>query len=66
MSAFCCICKEDFPVAEEPASWRMGLLRPLAFAPRPLVAQFREWLNHDEGSFLCGNCCFDYRDQEDA
>lgn len=55
----CCRCKEDFPLAEEPTSWRMGFLRPLKKAPRSIVNKFREWLDDPVQSFLCGNCYFD-------
>jgi len=55
-TAFCCRCKEDFPVAQEPASWTMGLMRLLARAPKFIQDQFREWLTHPGGKYLCGNC----------
>jgi len=61
---FCCRCKEDFPVAKEPANWCMGQLRKLKFAPKRIRDQFRDWLNsefHGEG-YLCGNCYFDLTD----
>ncbi|KKN46784.1 hypothetical protein LCGC14_0669640 [marine sediment metagenome] len=63
---FCCRCKEDFPVAEEPTRWMMGQLRKLSKAPKKIREQFREWLNseiHGEG-YLCGNCYFDLTDDE--
>lgn len=59
---FCCECKRDFPVAEEPASWRMGFLRPLTKLPSRLRERYRSWLNHPEGHYLCGNCYFDATD----
>lgn len=59
---FCCRCAEDFPLASEPASWRMGFLRELKKAPKRIRDQFREWLDHDEGKYLCGNCYFDLTD----
>ena len=58
---FCCRCKEDFPVAKEPAGWMMGKLRKLKYAPKKIRDQFRDWLHseiHGE-SYLCGNCYFD-------
>lgn len=61
---FCCRCKEDFPVAEEPTRWMMGQLRKLSKAPKKIKEQFRDWLNseiHGEG-YLCGNCYFDLTD----
>lgn len=59
---FCCRCKEDFEVAAEPATWRMGLMRELKKAPKKIRVQFQEWLDHDEGHYLCGNCYFDLTD----
>ena len=60
---FCCQCKSDFPIAEEPTSWGMGALRPLRLAPKRLRDRFASWLAHPEGSFLCGNCYFDLTDE---
>lgn len=59
---FCCRCKEDFPIAEEPAGWRMGIMRLLSKAPKRIRDQFREWLDDDMGHYLCGNCYFDLTD----
>jgi hypothetical protein len=39
---FCCRCKEEFEVAEEPAIWQMGFLRELKKAPRKIIDQFRD------------------------
>lgn len=61
---FCCRCKEDFPVAEEPARWQMGQMRKLKKAPKWIKDNFKEWINseiHGEG-YLCGNCFFDLED----
>jgi hypothetical protein len=60
--AFCCRCKEDFPVAQEPSRWAMGVMRLLAKAPKGIREQFREWLDHPDGQYLCGNCYFDLTD----
>lgn len=58
-SEFCCLCLEEFPVAEEPTHWHMGELRPLSKAPE-LV---RRGLGGDiEHPYLCGNCYFDLTD----
>jgi hypothetical protein len=64
---FCVRCKEDFPVADEPATWRMGQLRPLRKAPKRIRERFREWLSEDAINphpMLCGNCYFDLTDDE--
>lgn len=64
---FCCRCKEDFPVAKEPAIWMMGQLRLLKYAPKQIRERYRDWLNsdiHGKG-YLCGNCYFDLTDEED-
>ena len=61
---FCCRCKEDFPVAEEPTRWMMGQMRKLSKAPQKIKLQFNDWLNsevHGIG-YLCGNCYFDLTD----
>ena len=63
VSAFCCRCQEDFPVAPEGAAVRMGFLYRLARMPRRLRDRFASWANDDEGGFLCGNCCFDLTDE---
>lgn len=62
--AFCFRCKEDFDVASEPASWRMGEMRELKKAPKRIRERFREWLDHDKGRYLCGNCYFDLTDED--
>lgn len=59
---FCCRCKEDFTIAKEPARWQMGLMRELKKAPQKIRQQFREWLDHETGCYLCGNCFFDLTD----
>lgn len=59
---FCCRCKEDFELAQEPATWRMGFLRKLEQAPRRIKDHFHEWLGHETGAYLCGNCYFDLTD----
>lgn len=59
---FCCRCKEDFDVAEEPARWEMGMMRKLSKAPKRIKDMFRDWLDHEEGGYLCGNCYFDLTD----
>lgn len=63
---FCCRCKEEMPVAKEPAGWAMGMMRKLKKAPRRIQELYREWLDneiHGEG-YLCGNCYFDLTDIE--
>lgn len=48
-------------MAQEPASWQMGQLRKLKFAPERIREMLREWLKSEiygEG-YLCGNCYFD-------
>lgn len=59
---YCCRCSEEFPVAEEPASWRMGELRPAAFLDRS-VRRREAILTHDPETrkplYICGNCYFD-------
>lgn len=61
---FCCRCKENFPVHGGLNGWQMGQMRPLAKAPKKIKDQFREWLGHEEGSWLCGNCYFDLTDED--
>ncbi len=60
---FCCRCKEDFPV-EDSASWQMGAMRELKRLSKRLIRKhfLSDWLNHDEGKYLCGNCYFDLTD----
>lgn len=59
-TAFCCRCKEEFPLAPWMSmTWQTGLLRPLKWAPKYIVKQFKEWLDHPTGKYLCGNCYFD-------
>lgn len=61
---FCCNCKEDFPIATEPATWRMGSMRELKKAPKKIRQRFSSWLKselHGKG-YLCGNCYFDLTD----
>jgi len=62
--AWCCRCKEDFPVARS-GGWHQGYLRKLKLAPKWMRDRFREWLEHDEGCYLCGNCYFDLLDERD-
>ncbi|MBA7593880.1 hypothetical protein ES703_00814 [subsurface metagenome] len=65
---FCCRCKEDFPVAEEPALWTMGQMRKLKKAPKWIKEKFRGWIDseiHGEG-YLCGNCFFDLEDERES
>ena len=52
MKTFCCRCKKEFPVAQEPTAWRIGELRRLEKAP-PKV---RRWLLGYRGFYLCGAC----------
>jgi hypothetical protein len=59
---FCCRCKEDFPAAPDD-SWAMGQMRRLQQAPRRIQEQFRDWLNSEDGAWLCGNCYFDLTDE---
>lgn len=69
MDTFCCRCKEDFGVTEKGlrdgfrAKWRMGELRELKDAPKKIRDQFRDWLDHPDGHYLCGNCYFDLTDE---
>ena len=63
--ALCFRCYEDMPVAEEPAAWRMGELRPLSKAPK----RVRDAVRYDKGDIrgepmLCGNCYFDLTDED--
>jgi hypothetical protein len=62
MTAFCCECKEDFPLAEKHTAIRMGFLFPLSRMPRRLQERFRSWADHEDGAYLCGNCYFDLTD----
>ena len=63
-AAWCCNCKEDFPVAAgEP--YGMGALKPLSEAPPGIARQFKHWADDDEGAYLCGNCYFDILDAAD-
>ena len=60
---FCCRCKEDFPVAKELTTWRMGQMRLLSKLPKGIRDRnhLQEWVNselHGPG-YLCGNCYFD-------
>lgn len=64
VTAFCCNCKEDFALAREGVPWRMGLLFPLARAPRKIRERFASWRDHEEGAYLCGNCLFDLTDED--
>ena len=60
---FCLRCKENFPVATEPTSWRMGEMRELKKAPKKIRDQFRDWLDEEiHVAYLCGNCYFDLTD----
>lgn len=59
---FCCRCKEEFEVSKEPTSWQMGWLRELKKAPKKIQQKFHEWLEHEAGRYLCGNCFFDLTD----
>ena len=62
LDAFCCRCKENFPVAQEPSRWQMGQMRKLTKAPMKIQREFRDWLDHEDGCYLCGNCYFDLTD----
>ena len=63
--AFCCRCKtDDFPIAREPAHWRMGEMRLLKKAPIKIRRLYQDWLDHEEGKYLCGNCYFDLTDED--
>jgi hypothetical protein len=64
MSAFCCNCQEDFPVAPDGAAVRMGFLFPLVRMPKRLRDRFASWRKHEDGSYLCGNCYFDLTDED--
>jgi hypothetical protein len=61
-SPFCCRCKEDFDVTPEPAQWQMGFMRELRKAPARIRHRYAEWLSHETGKYLCGNCYFDLTD----
>ena len=65
--AKCCRCNEDFPVATEPASWRMGELRRLLKAPLRLRRRLLSYGDAEalRDAFLCGNCYFDLTDEDD-
>lgn len=56
----CVRCYEDFPVAQEPAKWRMGELRRLAKATRWVQNQAKGGLlaSGRRHLYLCGNCWF--------
>ena len=65
---FCVRCHEEFPVADEPAGWVMGQLRPVAAAPRNVRQHWS--VNFDAEDIrgkpmLCGNCYFDLMDEQD-
>lgn len=61
---FCCRCKEEFQVAEEPTGWTMGMLRKLLEAPK-WIQQLENFLKDKIGEelHLCGNCYFDLTDE---
>lgn len=59
----CIRCLEDFPLAKEPARWQMGEMRQVTRLP----GRFRRKLvEHDDDSYVCGNCYFDLTDEDDA
>ncbi|MDP3064042.1 MAG: hypothetical protein Q8O40_12650 [Chloroflexota bacterium] len=62
LTPFCARCKEEFPIAKEPATWRMGFLRRLSKLPRRLREHHE--IAHQAGGYLCGNCYFDLTDEE--
>jgi hypothetical protein len=66
VTAFCCECKEDFPVAEIGSGIRMGVLFPLKRMPLRLQDRFHSWADDEDseasGAYLCGNCYFDLTD----
>jgi len=68
----CVRCHEDFPIAVEPAIWKMGQMRPLSKAPKKVrdrVSGFGFLDNLDDDirgkPHLCGNCYFDILDALD-
>lgn len=63
---FCCRCKEDFPLAKEPANFQMGEMREIRRAPGFMRRKFQEWCDHDTGRYLCGNCYFDLLDEQES
>jgi ribosomal protein L34E len=58
---WCARCKEVFPIAKEPAQWRMGEMRKLTKAPKWI----QRLLGGNTGDYLCGNCFYDMLDEED-
>lgn len=62
----CIRCLEDFPVAQEPARWEMGEMRPVSKLPKRLRDKVQPDQMDTRGkSYLCGNCYFDLLDEED-
>jgi hypothetical protein len=59
---WCARCKEEFPIADEPASWRMGQMRKLNKAPKWMQNR----LKGQTGDYLCGNCFFDMLDEKEV
>jgi len=64
VAAFCCNCREEFPVADPAAALRMGKLYRLEDFPERLASRFASWRGDDEGGYLCGNCYFDLTDDD--
>jgi len=64
MNKWCARCKEEFPVAVEPATWRMGFLRKLSKAPKWMRNHWS--VKNQAGDYLCGNCYFDLLDEKEA
>lgn len=65
---WCIRCQEDFPVAKEPTTWRMGELRKLSKTPkwmRERIHGFRVGGERGIGEYLCGNCFFDLLDEKE-
>ena len=52
MIKFCCRCNQKFPVAREPAEWRIGELRRFS----KVSLRIRRRLLHCSGDYLCGAC----------
>ena len=58
---WCARCKEEFPIAYEPARWHMGQMRKLNKAPKWMQNR----LKGQTGDYLCGNCFFDMLDERE-
>ena len=72
---FCCRCKEDFPLhtLDRPSLGQpmsMGQLFPLKDVLKILPKRHRcrqsltEWLEREDGAFLCGMCFFNITEGE--